>query len=511
MVQHMPEVIVGPMLRFIGESEATVWVETDEPCEVEILGCEVEPPSRSRATITRSSPSTGLEAGQVPSTTRSTSTASAPGRRRATSSRIRAIRPIPADGDLRLLFGSCRTSAPHRPPHTFQRWWHPEGPRDRCAAHVRAADAAPAEGDLARRDDDARRPALRRPAAEERPRGRRAREGPRRRPRRGRSRTSRSTRSATATSGPIRSSAGCSRRCPTSMIFDDHEINDKWKTSQAWLDEKRQTDWYEGRVIGGLMAYWIYQHLGNLSPAELDEDEAFGKLPRRRATAARWSATSPSGPSARRGIRGSASAATSARPGWSSSTRGPAVSSRRASAGSSSDGGVGVGQGQGRRRAQPPADRRARCRSCCPTGCTTSRPGRRRSATAPGASGSSRSGRRCGTPPTSITGPASSVLPRVRAARHRHRLRQLRRAAGVDRDVRRRRPPLLRLRGRACRPTSGTVHSKVWHAVCSGLRKELQLNERLVLGFGHTWIAAKLGRLLAASAERAAAAPELAR
>ena len=46
----------------------------------------------------------------------------------------------------------------------------------------------------------------------------------------------------------------------------------------------------------------------------------------------------------------------------------------------------------------------------------------------------------------------------------------------------------------------GTVHSKVWHAVCSGLRKELQLNERLVLGFGHTWIAAKLGRMLAASA-----------
>ena len=48
---------------------------------------------------------------------------------------------------------------------------------------------------------------------------------------------------------------------------------------------------------------------------------------------------------------------------------------------------------------------------------------------------------------------------------------------------------------------SGTVHSKVWHAVCSGLRKELQLSERLVLGFGHTWIAAKLGRLLAAAAD----------
>src|SRR3954454_3014452 len=33
----MPELIVGPMLRYLGEREATVWVETDEACEVEIL------------------------------------------------------------------------------------------------------------------------------------------------------------------------------------------------------------------------------------------------------------------------------------------------------------------------------------------------------------------------------------------------------------------------------------------------------------------------------------------
>ena len=38
----MPELIVGPMLRHIGETTATVWVETDEPCEVEILGSTAE-------------------------------------------------------------------------------------------------------------------------------------------------------------------------------------------------------------------------------------------------------------------------------------------------------------------------------------------------------------------------------------------------------------------------------------------------------------------------------------
>lgn len=64
---------------------------------------------------------------------------------------------------------------------------------------------------------------------------------------------------------------------PTAMIFDDHEINDKWNTSAAWLREKRQTDWYQTRIIGGLMAYWIYQHLGNMSPSELADDEVFAQ------------------------------------------------------------------------------------------------------------------------------------------------------------------------------------------------------------------------------------------
>lgn len=34
----MPELVLGPMLRHIGETDATVWVEVDGPCEVEVLG-----------------------------------------------------------------------------------------------------------------------------------------------------------------------------------------------------------------------------------------------------------------------------------------------------------------------------------------------------------------------------------------------------------------------------------------------------------------------------------------
>lgn len=34
----MAKLLLGPLLRYVGETEAVLWVETDEPCEVEILG-----------------------------------------------------------------------------------------------------------------------------------------------------------------------------------------------------------------------------------------------------------------------------------------------------------------------------------------------------------------------------------------------------------------------------------------------------------------------------------------
>ena len=33
-----PELVLGPLLRYVGETEATIWVETERACEVEILG-----------------------------------------------------------------------------------------------------------------------------------------------------------------------------------------------------------------------------------------------------------------------------------------------------------------------------------------------------------------------------------------------------------------------------------------------------------------------------------------
>ncbi|MGN6798477.1 MAG: alkaline phosphatase D family protein [Gaiellaceae bacterium] len=59
---------------------------------------------------------------------------------------------------------------------------------------------------------------------------------------------------------------------PTAMIFDDHDVHDDWNISWLWIEEMRRTDWWEDHICGAFMAYWLYQHLGNLSPPELDAD-----------------------------------------------------------------------------------------------------------------------------------------------------------------------------------------------------------------------------------------------
>ncbi|HYL40369.1 MAG TPA: hypothetical protein VET90_03580, partial [Candidatus Binatus sp.] len=62
---------------------------------------------------------------------------------------------------------------------------------------------------------------------------------------------------------------------PTSMIFDDHEVRDDWNTSHAWRLDMQRTSWWEERITGALMSYWLYQHLGNLSPAALAADPTY--------------------------------------------------------------------------------------------------------------------------------------------------------------------------------------------------------------------------------------------
>ncbi|MCF6377731.1 alkaline phosphatase family protein [Nocardioides KLBMP 9356] len=65
---------------------------------------------------------------------------------------------------------------------------------------------------------------------------------------------------------------------PTSMIFDDHDIRDDWNTSQEWRRQMEATSWWHGRIVAGLASYWVYQHLGNLSPAERAQDEIWAQV-----------------------------------------------------------------------------------------------------------------------------------------------------------------------------------------------------------------------------------------
>lgn len=65
---------------------------------------------------------------------------------------------------------------------------------------------------------------------------------------------------------------------PSCMIFDDHDVIDDWNTSTAWLADMRATPWWQERVVSALMSYWVYQHLGNLSPAELADDPLYEEV-----------------------------------------------------------------------------------------------------------------------------------------------------------------------------------------------------------------------------------------
>lgn len=65
---------------------------------------------------------------------------------------------------------------------------------------------------------------------------------------------------------------------PSLMIFDDHDVIDDWNTSAAWAADMRAAPWWHERLVSGLMAYWVHQHLGNLSPAELAADPLYGEV-----------------------------------------------------------------------------------------------------------------------------------------------------------------------------------------------------------------------------------------
>ena len=271
----MPELLLGPLLRYAGETDATVWVETDAACEVEVLGdrsrtFHVEGHHYALVHVARLEPGGAYEYEVLLDGERRWPEAGSP----FPPSMICTL----ADGEsLKLVFGSCRISAPHEPPYTLSSKEDERGlgvdalyamamrlrdepveslPRglvllgDQIYSHKPPLDTL----DFIRSRRDTGKPPGEEAASFE------------------------------EYAHLYRDSWGdpairwLLSTVPSAMIFDDHEVADDWNISEAWVEETRNHPWWNDQISGSHVSYWIYQHLGNLSPKELAENDLFERV-----------------------------------------------------------------------------------------------------------------------------------------------------------------------------------------------------------------------------------------
>jgi PhoD-like phosphatase len=268
----VPRLVLGPVLRYAGEREATVWVEADAACEVEVLGHSaptfcVEGHHYALVVVR------GLEPGGVTEYQVSLDGERVwpePGSEFPAS----VIRTVSPGQRLEIVFGSCRVAVPHEPPYTLTKDEDPRGrevdaiyalamrmqdlPRDEwpnlllwVGDQVYADEVSPGALQFIRSRRDVREPPGEEVADFEE-----------------------YTRLYwdSWTDPALR---WILSTVPSAMIFDDHDVHDDWNTSEEWVAEMRAKPWWNRRIVGAFMSYWIYQHIGNLSPDELDEDTVF--------------------------------------------------------------------------------------------------------------------------------------------------------------------------------------------------------------------------------------------
>ncbi len=270
-------IILGPHLRFVGEREATVWVETDGPCTVSVRAGEVVGRAPTFHVQGHHYALVVLE-GLVPDTTTpytvalDDETAWPPPDYELPPPRIRTLgenRPV------KLLFGSCRVAVPHEPPFTNAAdsgEWSFE--RDALEAYARRMrDADPAEwpdliflcGDQVYADELS--PLMQ---AEIDLRRKGGETGP---PDQAVHFEEYTMLYRDAWSDPV--VRWFHSTVPSVMIWDDHDVLDDWNTSHAWMVEQREAAWWPAKIAAAVTSYWIYQHAGNLSPEELRADEVW--------------------------------------------------------------------------------------------------------------------------------------------------------------------------------------------------------------------------------------------
>lgn len=271
----MADLLLGPLARYVGETQATIWVETDVPCDVEVLD------ERAR-TFTVAGHHYGLICLEgLPPATATPYEVHLDGERRWPAPGgpfpPSLIRTQGGPGPLRLAFGSCRVCVPHEPPYALSKDADARGREvDALVALVERMRAEPPDrwpdallllGDQVYADEAS-------PDTEAFIRARR--------------RTDVAPGLEVAdfeeyTRLYLESWGDPAMRWLLStvasvMIFDDHDVHDDWNTSWAWVQEMRATGWWHERIVGAFMSYWVYQHLGNLSPEELAADELLTRV-----------------------------------------------------------------------------------------------------------------------------------------------------------------------------------------------------------------------------------------
>ncbi len=276
----MSRLILGPLLRYVGEAEATIWVETDAPCTVEVLGH-----SAPTFSVLGHHYALVVVSGLEPGSTREYEVQfdggtvwPLPGGRYGPS----LLRTLGHREPLKICFGSCRVSSPDVPPFTHSPEEHDQGREvDALEGLINRMQATPAHSwpDLLLLVGDQVYADILSPAVAGRVKARRGERSPD------------SLKEATGETAPETQVADFEEytwlyreswqdeslrwllsTVSTAMIFDDHDVHDDWNTSAAWVADMRRRPWWRERLLGGYATYWIYQHLGNASPADLEDD-----------------------------------------------------------------------------------------------------------------------------------------------------------------------------------------------------------------------------------------------
>jgi hypothetical protein len=271
----MAKLLLGPLLRYVSETEATVWVETSEPCEVGILG-RLEPTFSVAGHHYALVRIEGLEPGgfyEYEVALDGERRWPGPGHDLPPS----AIRTLQAGKALDICFGSCRVAVPHEPPYTLTKDEDPNG-FEPDALHVLATQMARGDrsewpellflvGDQIYVDEGS-------PRTREKIRARRDTSQPP-----GEEVIDFEEYSwlyEESWSDPM--IRWLFSTVSVSMAWDDHDMSDDWNISRSWHEEMDRKPWWHERAIDGIASYWIYQHLGNLSPRELDQNELYAKV-----------------------------------------------------------------------------------------------------------------------------------------------------------------------------------------------------------------------------------------